>query len=108
MSTSKELHDPLKHLHMSAGSSGDETSSGVFALGLEKLWPESEIEILEDADYRYRITVEKEKVIPVIMQKMETVDYSNFKNECHNMEDYYRALGGVWYMMYEYQNRQEV
>mgnify|MGYP001158122162 FL=1 len=74
---------------------------------LEKLWPESEIEIIEDADYRYRITIEKEKVIPVIIQKMETVDYSNFKNECHNMEDYYRALGGVWSKMYEYQKRVE-
>ena len=74
---------------------------------LEKLWPESEIEIIEDADYRYRITIEKEKVIPVIIQKMETVDYSNFKSKCFHMNDYHHALMGVWAEMYRYQKRME-
>ena len=30
------------------------------------MWPEEEIEEIDWADYRFRITVRKEKVIPVI------------------------------------------
>ena len=45
---------------------------------LQELWPDHEIEVIDWADYRFRITVEKKEVFPVMTQLLESVDYSNF------------------------------
>ena len=42
---------------------------------LEILWPEYEIEVIDWADYRFRITIPKEEAIPVFMEQMWSVDY---------------------------------
>ena len=74
---------------------------------LRELWPEHEIEVIDWADYRFRITIEKEEVFPVMMQLLESLDYSNFKHECHEMKEYQSALIGVWTEMHAYQTRME-
>ena len=40
-------------------------------------------------------------------QLLESVDYSNFKHECHGMKEYHIALIGVWTEMNKYQARME-
>jgi hypothetical protein len=74
---------------------------------LQELWPDNEIEIIDWADYRFRITIEKKEVFPVMMQLLESLDYSNFKHECHEMKEYQSALIGVWTEMCNYQARME-
>jgi len=74
---------------------------------LQELWPDNEIEVIDWADYRFRITIEKEEVFPVMRQLLESLDYSNFKHECHEMKEYQSALIGVWTEMCNYQARME-
>ena len=74
---------------------------------LEILWPEHEIEIIDWADYRFRITISKEQVIPVVMEQLSNVDYTSFKDQCLNDEDYYYTLTKVWTIMYNYQQIME-
>ena len=74
---------------------------------LEVLWPEHQIEIIDWADYRFRITIRKEDVIPVLLKELENVLYTSFKNECHNDHAYLDALARVWSTMHNYQNRME-
>ena len=74
---------------------------------LEILWPEHQVEIIDWADYRFRITMAKEQVIPVVMEQLSNVDYTSFKDQCLNDEDYYYTLTRVWSVMYDYQQRME-
>ena len=46
---------------------------------LAAMWPEEEIEEIDWADYRFRITVRKAQVIPVIAGALESVDYTSLQ-----------------------------
>lgn len=74
---------------------------------LRELWPDSEIEVIHWADYRYRITMPKEEVTPVLAKEIESVLYTSFKDECRDEEAYYHALTSVWTTMYRYQSFME-
>jgi len=74
---------------------------------LKKLWPGHEIEVIDWADYRYRITVHKDEVYPVILRVVEDILYTSFKNECEMDEDYHYVLTRIWGLMYNYQNLME-
>ena len=74
---------------------------------LEILWPGEEIEIIDWADYRFRITITKEKAIQVVTDQLSNVDYTSFKDECKYDEEYYYTLTKVWSIMYNYQQRME-
>ncbi len=74
---------------------------------LENLWPEHEIEIIDWADYRFRITIEKEKAFDILSKEIQDVDYTSFKNECYIDHDYHDALIRVWNTMYNYQFKME-
>ena len=52
---------------------------------LEILWPEIDIEIIDWADYRFRITIEKERAFDILSKEIQDVDYTSFKNECYNL-----------------------
>ena len=71
---------------------------------LEALWPDQEVEVIDWADYRFRITARKEKVIPVITATLESLDYTSFKNECSDDEEYHRALTRIWGTMFQFQD----
>ena len=47
---------------------------------LENLWPDHEIEVIDWADYRYRITIEKSEVLPVLLEAIASVNYTSFKD----------------------------
>ena len=74
---------------------------------LEILWPEMDIEVIDWADYRFRITIEKEKVFDILSKEIQNVNYTSFKNECYVDHDYHDALIRVWNTMYNYQLKME-
>ena len=74
---------------------------------LAAMWPDEEIEEIDWADYRFRITIRKEKVTPVITGALESVDYTSFKNECFHDEEYHRALARIWSTMHHFQTVME-
>ena len=74
---------------------------------LEILWPHNEIEVIKWADYRFRITIPKEKLLKVLIEKASMVNYTSFKDECMEDVDYHRALVRVWSAMHAYQQESE-
>ena len=74
---------------------------------LEKLWPDHEIEVIDWADYRYRITIGKSEVLPVLLEAIASVDYTSFKDACSSDAEYHRALSKIWMEMYRYQSKNE-
>ena len=74
---------------------------------LEVLWPHMEIETIDWADYRFRITMPKEEAMSVLIEQVSRVDYTSFKDECKYDEEYYYTLTRVWSLMYDYQQRME-
>ena len=78
------------------------------AAPLEALWPSHDIEIIEWADYRYRITIERSEVLPVLIDTINSIEYTNFKAACTDDDEYQWALRMVWRVMLEYQARSEV
>tara|TARA_B100001142_G_scaffold208738_2_gene206882 strand:- start:3027 stop:3353 length:327 start_codon:yes stop_codon:yes gene_type:complete len=75
---------------------------------LEILWPGHDVEIIDWADYRYRITLPRTDVALVLIEKGITgIDYTSFKDECRNDHDYHDALVKVWSTMYNYQLNME-
>ena len=75
---------------------------------LSALWPDHEVEVIDWADYRFRITILKAGVVPVLAEQIAAVGYTNFKNECRRDEEYQEALGEVWETMYHYQTSLEL
>ena len=74
---------------------------------LEILWPNHEIEIIDWADYRFRITIEKSEALPVILEVMASVDYTSFKDACRDDYNYHESLCRIWGEMYRYQTKME-
>ncbi len=75
---------------------------------LEKLWPDHEIEVIDWADYRYRITIGKSEVLPVLLEVIASVDYTSFKDDCSDDTIYHLALTRVWQVMYSFQKHIEL
>ncbi len=72
-----------------------------------ELWPEHEIEAIDWADYRFRITIEKSEAMPTLIEVMESVDYTSFKGACGHDSRYHLTLTKVWNIMYSYQSEME-
>ena len=72
---------------------------------LEIMWPHHRIEIIDWADYRYRITISKAEVLPVISGEASSISYTSFKDQCIGDSDYYYTLTRVWSLMYDYQQK---
>ena len=60
---------------------------------------------MEEADYRFRIITDRGSVLTTVARLVDSVDYDNFKNACHERGEYQRALGSVWRVMFEFQSR---
>jgi hypothetical protein len=75
---------------------------------LESLWPDHEVEVIDWADYRYRITIEKPEVLPVLLEVIASVDYTSFKDACSDDANYRLALSSVWQVMYSFQEHSEL
>ena len=75
---------------------------------LESLWPNHEVEVIDWADYRYRITIEKPEVLPVLLEVIASVDHTSFKDACSDDANYHLALSSVWQVMYSFQEHSEL
>ena len=73
---------------------------------LKQFWPDYEIEVIDWADYRFRITIPKEVVIQALTEIIESVGYTSFKSTCED-DEYHCALVRVWNIMYNFQSRIE-
>ena len=73
---------------------------------LNHFWPEYEIDVIDWADYRFRITIPTGEVIQVLSKITESVGYTGFKNACDD-DEYHHSLVRVWNIMYNYQSRVE-
>ena len=49
----------------------------------------------------------RDRVMPVLMEAIGSVDYTNFKGECEDDVSYNETLVRVWTVMYNYQVRME-
>ena len=74
---------------------------------LESLWPDHEVEVIDWADYRYRITIGKSEMLPVLLEAIASVDYTSFKDACSRDPEYHWALSKIWMEMYRYQSKLE-
>ena len=74
---------------------------------LEHFWSGYDIEEIDWADYRFRITIQKKEAIEVLSREIESIGYTNFKDESRQDHDYHDALVHVWMTMYEYQSKRE-
>ena len=74
---------------------------------LRVLWPDHEVDTIDWADYRFRITIPKEEATSVLSREIESVFYTNFKDQCRDDHDYHDTLVHVWMTMYEFQKRLE-
>jgi hypothetical protein len=50
------------------------------------LWPDAEIIILADADYRYRAAISREMVAEVIAEVLINMEYDDFKSHVSDVE----------------------
>lgn len=73
---------------------------------LISLFPENELIITPDADYRYRKIIAQSDLIEVLNEEVEDMQYDNFKNSISN-QDYHDACSRVWGCMYQYQQDNE-
>ena len=74
---------------------------------LSELWPDHEIEVIDWADYRFRITIEKSEALPTLIEVMGSVDYTSFKDACGCDSKYHLALTKIWNIMYSFQREME-
>ena len=74
---------------------------------LEILWPGHEIEVIDWAVYRYRITIAKQEVVQVLVGAITSIGYTSFKDQCRDDARYYESLGRIWAEMYRYQTKME-
>lgn len=61
----------------------------------------------EEADYRYRIIVDRVVLVELMTTMVSELDYHNFKNAVHGDVDRDIAYMGVWGEMSELQTRKE-
>ena len=90
---------------------------------LERRFPEYPLIRMENADYRYRVVVPWEQLMCELMSEMNSLfhlGYPDFKEACGRWlavesvnpmckedPDYLEALGRVWEVMRDYQDRRE-
>ena len=75
---------------------------------LRNLFPNSEILILDDADYRYRVVIPRDVAVRRISELVDNIDYPNFKSSIPADDRPYQDLcHSVWYDAYGFQRRTE-
>lgn len=75
---------------------------------LEKFWPKSDIEVIKWADYRYRISINKGPVIEALGSILRGLEYTSFKSQCEDDEEYHWTLVQTWGLLNELQISHEL
>ena len=74
---------------------------------LSELWPDHVIEVINWADYRFRINIKQSEALPALLELMASADYTSFKGACGHDSKYHLALTRIWNIMYSYQREME-
>lgn len=61
---------------------------------IEAVFPLAKVKETPDADYAYRALIPRHRVGAVIAQRLEEIDYDNFKDSCPPAR--HRAYMGLW------------
>jgi hypothetical protein len=69
---------------------------------IEATFPDAMVFTNDDADYRYRAVIPREKVAEVVAQSVKNIQYDNFKSSVtnHSLHDSYTS---VWWLMRQLQ-----
>lgn len=69
---------------------------------LRSIFPEKKILTTYESDYRYRIFCSKEEAAELMTQRIENIDYTNFKKSVQS-SDLYSMYMKIWYEGLKYQ-----
>ena len=69
---------------------------------LNYLFPDTEITETPNADYRFRITQDKETFKTTLNKEIDNIDYTNFKNSVMD-NDLHDAYFSIWSIMHDFQ-----
>ncbi|HVL40012.1 MAG TPA: hypothetical protein VM328_11535 [Fimbriimonadaceae bacterium] len=61
---------------------------------IEAVFPHAQVEHTPHGDYAFRAKVRREEVAEALAQRVEAIDYDNFKNSCPDSR--HRAYLDVW------------
>jgi hypothetical protein len=68
------------------------------------VFPKAIVFSLQDSDYAYRAWVSRADVKAAMVNQVDNLDYTNFKDAISD-NSYHDAALGVWSVMYKYQQR---
>ncbi|WP_194777074.1 hypothetical protein [Pararhodonellum marinum] len=74
---------------------------------LQSLFDSQRIIETEDADYRFRVLVNKQEMANILVKMIKGIDYPNFKNEIAvhpDQNDKLKAYHEIWKVMRDYAN----
>lgn len=69
---------------------------------IKNVFPDANVRETFGTDYRYRADIPRADVAAAVVQQIEAIDYSNFKDSVREKR-YHDALMGVWHEMAELQ-----
>lgn len=72
---------------------------------IEKVFPDSIVLRNVGSDYRYRAFIPRSQVALLLVERLEAIDYGNFKNSVRDA-DLHDAYYQIWRTMVRYQERE--
>lgn len=71
---------------------------------IERVFPEAEVFSVTGADYAFRALLPRQRVADAVQERLQSLDYANFKN---SIEDpaYHDAALATWTAMHRYQHQ---
>lgn len=73
---------------------------------INNLWPDAKVFSVPNSDYSYRAWVSRQDLKDALLNQVDNLDYTNFKNSIQD-KAYHDAALGVWSVMYNYQDREK-
>ena len=72
---------------------------------IEKVFPQAIVLRNVGSDYRYRAFIPRSQVALLLVERLEAIDYGNFKNSVRNA-DLHDAYYCIWRTMVQYQEQE--
>ena len=74
---------------------------------IEKIFPEAEVIEGAGSDYKYRAFIKRDTVSTHLLEKINTINYTNFKNKvASNDKDRALTYSKIWSIMYQKQEEE--
>jgi inorganic pyrophosphatase len=74
---------------------------------INSLWPDAKVFSVANSDYAYRAWVSRNDFKEALLNQVDNLNYTNFKNSIRD-KGYHDAALDVWDAMYSYQSRQNL